>query len=409
MIDGFEFERVCGDIFSSAGWGRVELIGGVADGGRDVLIHGDDGSLTIVECKHQPNSSIGRPIVQKLHSAVITEGANRGIVVTTGKFTDEAKVYAANIPHGVEVSLLDRSQLVDLADRAGIRLILGGRGLPMLYLPDAGAAGAREMAVSRLAELQSHPSTPGELARVTGHAVQLEPYYLARAAVEQDFSTSIGLIHSVSERDVPVLVDAQSGSVCDARTTSFLSDSLLEEGWDGAGAGVQVRREEFACGAEDAKDAAAAHLADIYTQDVSYTGRNNVGYTKTCKVSPRSVHFTDFKQVLLPVRIVELGILQSSYTCSVVCNDEEAEMPAPGLEACGVCKKGMRAGGAALCNACGSVHHRPSLFGGHGYRCKECRKNICRQCAFWTRRMLFFKRIVCGDCASSLESAQRLQ
>ena len=62
MIDGFEFERVCADIFSGAGWGRVERIGGVADRGRDLLVHGSDGGLTIVECKHQPNSSIGRPV-----------------------------------------------------------------------------------------------------------------------------------------------------------------------------------------------------------------------------------------------------------------------------------------------------------------------------------------------------------
>lgn len=78
MIDGFEFERACADIFSGAGWGRVERIGGVADGGRDLIIHGDDGRKTIVECKHQPNSSIGRPIVQKLHSAVMSEDAAGG-------------------------------------------------------------------------------------------------------------------------------------------------------------------------------------------------------------------------------------------------------------------------------------------------------------------------------------------
>ena len=411
MIDGYGFERACADILEGAGLGRVEQIGGRgADGGIDLLVHGHDGSLTAVECKHHPNGSIGRPVVQKLHSAVISSGASTGIIVTTGRFTEEAKAHAAELSRTVRISLLGRSHLADLAERAGIRLAMAGGGtLPALYLPDAGAAAAREKVMSRIAGLQSHPSAPGELARVTAHTVSLEPYYMARAVVEQDFSTGVGLIHSVSERDVPVLVDAQSGRVCGPRPTSSLSDLPLEAGWNGAEAGVQVRREGLACGEEDARDAAAAHLADLYTQKVSYTGRNNVGYSKICRVSPRSVHFTDFKQVMLPVRIVEVGMLRSRYACSVVRNDRGIEMSAPGLETCGVCKKGMRAGGAALCNACGSVHHRPSMLGGHGYRCKECKKSICRRCAYWTRRMLFFKRIVCRGCASGLESAQRMQ
>ena len=409
MIDGFEFERVCADIFSGAGWGRVERIGGVADRGRDLLVHGSDGGLTIVECKHQPNSSIGRPVVQKLHSAVVSEGASRGIVVTTGRFTDEAREHAAMLSRTTRMDLLDLGQLADLADRAGIRLVAGGRSMPPAqYLPDAGVDGARSLAMSKIARLRSHPSPPAELARVSAHAVRLEPYYMAWAGVEQDFSTSVGLIHSVRERDIPVLVDARSGSVCDPDTTALLAGSSLEDGWDGAAAGVQVRREEFRCGGEAARRAAAAHLARLYTQKVSYTGRNNVGYSKICEVSPRSVHFADFRQVLLPVHDMAIEMLRSRYGCSVVRGGSGARIFAPDLEKCGVCEKGTSED-AGLCNACGSVHHPPRIFGCRGHRCKECKKTICRRCAFWTRRMLIFKRVVCEACASGLESAQRMR
>lgn len=410
MIDGFEFERVCADILSGAGWGRVERIGGVADGGRDLLVHGGDGSLTIVECKHQPNSSVGRPVVQKLHSAVMSEGASRGIIVTTGRFTDEAREHAAMLSRTTRIDLLDLGQLADLADRAGVRLVAGGRSMPPAqYLPDAGTDGARSLVMSRIAGLRSHPTPPAELARVSAHAVRLEPYYLARAEVEQDFSTSVGLIHSVRERDIPVLVDARSGSVCDPDATEFLADSPPGDGWDGADARVQVVREEFRCSGEVAMRAAAAHLARLYTQKVSYTGRNNVGYSKVCEVSPRSVHFADFRQVLLPVHNVAIEMLQNKYDCSVIRGGgDEARVSAPGLERCGVCEKGVSED-AGLCNACGSVHHPPRIFGCRGYRCKECRKTICRRCSFWTRRMLIFKRIICEACASGAESAQRMR
>ena len=82
------------------------------------------------------------------------------------------------------------------------------------YLPDIGASGARSAALSKIGGMQSHPSPPAELAGVEMHAVHLEPFYLAWADVQQDFATSVGPIHSASARDVPVVVDARSGSVC---------------------------------------------------------------------------------------------------------------------------------------------------------------------------------------------------
>lgn len=78
-IDGFEFEQLCAKIFEKVDWGKVELLGGIADGGRDIIITATDGSKTVVECKHYTKSTVGRPIIQKLHSAVVTTYAHKGI------------------------------------------------------------------------------------------------------------------------------------------------------------------------------------------------------------------------------------------------------------------------------------------------------------------------------------------
>ena len=408
MLDRSGFERACEDIFSAAGWGRVERIGRTA-AGMDLLIHEGDGSLAIVECMHRPNASIGRPAVQDIYSAAMSEGASRGVIATTGMFTEGAKMYAAALSGAARVDLLDRCQLAELAGRAGIRLVAGGRDAPAQYLPDAGNDGALKAAMSRIAGLQSHPLSPAKISRVSNHAVHLAPYYLGRAMVERDFATTVGTIHSVSERGVPVLVDARSGSVCYPDTTAFLAGSPLEDEWaGGTDAGVQAVHKKFRYDIKAAGLEAAARLARRYTQRVSYRGRNNVKYTKTCEVSPRDIYFADFRQVLLPVHDVVIKILQSRYRCTVMHNGEEARVSAPDLERCGICEGGMRAD-AALCNACGAVHHPKRIFRGCGHRCKDCRKTVCRRCAFWTRRMLFLKRIMCGDCAAGVESAQRLR
>jgi hypothetical protein len=43
-----------------------------------------------------PLGSIGRPIVQKLHSAIITSKAAKGMLVATGHFTQEALIMQRN-------------------------------------------------------------------------------------------------------------------------------------------------------------------------------------------------------------------------------------------------------------------------------------------------------------------------
>ena len=122
-LDGAAFEKFCGHIFEKLEWGNIEETQYTHDKGIDLIIHSGDGRTIIVECKHQPNNSIGRPVLQKLHSAVISSGAHKGILITSGKFTPQALEHAKILVP--EIELYDRSRLLDLADKAGIRIISG--------------------------------------------------------------------------------------------------------------------------------------------------------------------------------------------------------------------------------------------------------------------------------------------
>ncbi len=83
-LDGFEFEELCKRVFEKLNLGKVTYVGHTGDEGRDLILEGYKGGRAIVECKHWPGSSIGRPIVQKLHSATISSSAHQALVVTTG-------------------------------------------------------------------------------------------------------------------------------------------------------------------------------------------------------------------------------------------------------------------------------------------------------------------------------------
>src|SRR6056297_4023465 len=87
-FSGFEFEDLMEDVFRNLGYENVRQAAKTADEGRDILMEEVvDGTrrAIVVECKH--TETVGRPVVQKLHSAVATfdfDGPKRGMVVTTG-------------------------------------------------------------------------------------------------------------------------------------------------------------------------------------------------------------------------------------------------------------------------------------------------------------------------------------
>src|SRR6056297_467997 len=131
-LSGFEFEDVMEDVFRNLGYENVRQADRTADEGRDVIMEEVvDGTrrAIIVECKH--TVTVGRPVVQKLHSAIATfdfDGPKRGVVVTTGRFTNPAEEYATGLrqnddPYPIE--LIDGTDLRDIADDIGLDLYNG--------------------------------------------------------------------------------------------------------------------------------------------------------------------------------------------------------------------------------------------------------------------------------------------
>jgi len=131
-LSGFEFEDVMEDVFRNLGYENVRQASRTADEGRDVIMEEVvDGTRrgVVVECKH--TDSVGRPVVQKLHSAIATfdfDGPKRGMVVTTGRFTNPAQEYAERLQRNDDpypIELLDGEDLRGIADNIGLDLYNG--------------------------------------------------------------------------------------------------------------------------------------------------------------------------------------------------------------------------------------------------------------------------------------------
>ncbi|MGH9072949.1 MAG: restriction endonuclease [Acidimicrobiales bacterium] len=96
------FEEAVAELLVAAGWRHVRAIGGSGDLGADVVGTDPDGRPGIVQCKHLlPEAAVGSPVVLATLGAMTVHGAERALVVTTGRFTPAAADLARR--HGVEL------------------------------------------------------------------------------------------------------------------------------------------------------------------------------------------------------------------------------------------------------------------------------------------------------------------
>jgi restriction system protein len=140
-LDGMswqQFERLVGEGFRLQGYRVVENGGGGADGGIDLVLN-KDGEKYLVQCKQWRAFRVGVDVVRELYGVMAAKGAAGGFVVTSGRFTDEARHFAA----GRNVQLIDGTRLRALIKQAaGTAQHVPGRPAPVAPSAAAPAAAA---------------------------------------------------------------------------------------------------------------------------------------------------------------------------------------------------------------------------------------------------------------------------
>ena len=133
-IDGHDFEEVMAVVFRRLGFhaerGRL-----TNDEGRDLILR-KAGEIVVVECKHQ-KAPIGRPIVQKLHSATLTyPGAKEGWIVTTSSFSPHALAYVSDKlekADTIRIQLWDYQRLISEARNVGVFFVSSVQGTEVFF------------------------------------------------------------------------------------------------------------------------------------------------------------------------------------------------------------------------------------------------------------------------------------
>lgn len=113
------FERVVVELLVKMGYGGSradagKAIGRSGDGGIDGIIKEDKLGLDVVyiQAKRWDNNPVGRPDVMQFAGALQAQRANKGIFITTSRFTEDARSYVSQI--GIKIVLIDGEQLTSL-------------------------------------------------------------------------------------------------------------------------------------------------------------------------------------------------------------------------------------------------------------------------------------------------------
>lgn len=119
-ISWLEFEELVGEAYRRKGYVVTETGKGGADGGIDLILR-RGGEKLLVQCKHWKMDKVGVKVVRELYGVVAAESASGGIVISSGKFTQEARDFAKGKP----LEMYDGSEL--------LRLIADVQKSPMIF------------------------------------------------------------------------------------------------------------------------------------------------------------------------------------------------------------------------------------------------------------------------------------
>ena len=116
-----EFEKLVVMLLEKMGYGgQIENAGNVTqasnDGGIDGIIKEDVlglGTIHLQAKRYDTSNSIGREEIQKIVGAIAVAPSNKGVFITTSKYTKGALEYAKNLNGSTNLVLIDGDKLAE--------------------------------------------------------------------------------------------------------------------------------------------------------------------------------------------------------------------------------------------------------------------------------------------------------
>ena len=385
-----EFEEYCQLLLTCHYRCKVVLTKQTGDEGRDLLVYHSNG-LEVVECKHWPSGTVGRPVVQKLHSAILTANSNRGSIITTGRFSTEAETYAQSL-NDVRIELIDGAKLAYLISTA-----FPNGALPtnlsagVKTTPDAEFSQVFAQSILSISRYQSGAAAkkPLRAARVTNY----EAYFVATYHAEGTLSTAVGKLSKAWDGSIWISANGHGAGFGSPRSHGRKIGPLaplaeVTKAVPGQSAPPALQPHQAVNGMKD-------YIVSNCVKPVWYRGRNNRSYSATIQPLRNTIVIDSLTLCYVPFQTFVLEVGGVRHEGEV---DEPGLPPVfyvtcPSLSQCIVCGTATRADNQVLCSVCSLPAHRQSLFFPDSFQCQICGDIICRK-----HTVRVAKQMVCTRC-----------
>lgn len=359
-INGFEFEELVADIFRKKGFKNVVVTPRTNDGGKDIIMDeitsSGDVTKILVECKHH-KTGIGRPVVQKLHSAISTleySGKKKGYIVSSSTFTESAVDYVEKVnkqSNNLILELIDGKKLKGIACNLGIDLkngIIEAISNKSIYYSSE--------SVIETSTLESNFDNINNINKsqvtVQDTKIIFHPIYYVNYNIDSQCATSVGVIHEESG-DGQFLIDGRTGNELNEKFKNLLLKNINNEKEITKGSCVQSKL-DFQKNENELKDRAISEIINSHTKNVTYTGKNNVTYKKTCTPSPKDIIIHSCKSLYYPEWTLSIKAKQKNYIVSFIESAGEFFTVRNDTKICHICNHKIEKN-RYYCTYCGSI------------------------------------------------------
>jgi len=393
-----EFEDWCHILFERLYHCEVESTPYVGDEGRDLIIHRPS-EKTIVECKHYPNSTVGRPVVQKLDSAIRKAGAVKGIIITTGRFSKEALQYAQELKfQGIEIDCIDAAKISWLAEKVGLspthdsyseKISLAYRTIPENKFPEA-------LLKSVFSMPRFNPGNKLKTSKlqVTRNTIY-EGAYVGEYVSHGELKTSARLFSASWSGLIWITLDGKFRYITSDRNKAI--DNL-------ASLGQVLESSPGTSSPPSIQPHEAAKLMKNYVlqacvQIVRYVGGNNVSYRGQVRPNANSTAIQNVRLIYIPRQTFKISIESNEiHRGNVEERDDHFIIQSSTLSACCICGHTMNEKNQVFCAICYKPTHKWTLLTPDSFQCSHCGALVCRN----HTRIRGSKRI-CLGCSTKKE------
>ncbi len=198
-----------------------------------------------------------------------------------------------------------------------------------------------------------------------------------RYNIDSKFCTSIGCVNTIQKQNEEIFLDGMKAG----KINETIREHFFGKGFPNI---IQIKKNNnkritpFEFTEKDIEDVAFEIIMDENTENVKYYGKNNVGYTKTCKPNARDIELKDTKAIYLPKIVNQIKIKDQNYLQKVYSNKHNLRYDKNELSQCKTCKRNS------------------TIFNSHLYFCKNCGRILC---SYHKRLDAIDRTPVCLRCA----------